>query len=113
MKAGLSFVRSVWKITWKQPPGDSIQDLFETYNSEGTVFGAINKKDLSAIEVVRTSEDLEQAFEQFASQIDRRISLSLAESASLTALRDALLPRLISGDLRVPDAEKMLEEAGV
>ena len=92
---------------------DSIQDLFETYNSEGTVFGAINKKDLSAIEVVRTSKDLEQEFERFASQIDHRISLSLAESASLTALRDALLPRLISGELRVPDAEKMLEEVGI
>ena len=35
------------------------------------------------------------------------------ESAVLGQLRDALLPRLISGELRVPDAEKMLEEAGV
>jgi len=92
---------------------DSIQDLFDTYNSEGTVFGAINKKDLSAIEVVQTSEDLEQVFERFAAKIDRRISLTLAESASLTSLRDALLPRLISGELRVTDAEKMLEEAGI
>ena len=34
-------------------------------------------------------------------------------STTLSSLRDALLPRLISGELRVPDAEKMLEEAGV
>lgn len=34
-------------------------------------------------------------------------------STTLSSLRDALLPRLISGELRVPDVEKMLEEAGV
>ena len=92
---------------------DSIQNLFDTYNSEGTVFGAINKKDLSAIEVVQPPSGPERAFERFASQVDRRISLSLVETESLTALRDALLPRLISGELRVPDAEKMLEEVGI
>ena len=92
---------------------DSIQNLFDTYNSEGTVFGAINKKDLSAIEVVQPPPGPERAFERFASQVDRRISLSLVETESLTALRDALLPRLISGELRVPDAEKMIEEVGI
>ena len=92
---------------------DSIQDLFDTYNSEGTVFGAINKKDLSAIEVVQPFSGPERVFERFASQVDRRISLSLVETKSLTALRDALLPRLISGELRVPDAKKMLQEVGI
>jgi type I restriction enzyme S subunit len=28
-------------------------------------------------------------------------------------LRDALLPKLISGEIRIPDAEKMLEEVGI
>ena len=31
----------------------------------------------------------------------------------LSQLRDALLPKLISGELRIPDAEKMLEEVGI
>jgi type I restriction enzyme S subunit len=31
----------------------------------------------------------------------------------LSQLRDALLPKLISGEIRIPDAEKMLEEVGV
>ncbi|MHC6221186.1 restriction endonuclease subunit S [Arthrobacter sp. MMS24-S77] len=35
------------------------------------------------------------------------------ESSFLTAIRDALLPQLMSGKLRVKHAEKMLEEAGV
>ena len=32
------------------------------------------------------------------------------ESRSLSTTRDALLPKLISGEIRIPDAEKMLEE---
>jgi type I restriction enzyme S subunit len=33
------------------------------------------------------------------------------ESAVLAELRDALLPKLISGELRVPNAERILERA--
>jgi type I restriction enzyme S subunit len=32
---------------------------------------------------------------------------------SLVEIRDALLPKLISGEIRIPDAEKMLEEVGI
>ena len=32
---------------------------------------------------------------------------------TLATIRDALLPKLISGEIRIPDAEKMLEEVGV
>lgn len=35
----------------------------------------------------------------------------LNESAALTTLRDTLLPRLMSGELRVRDAERVVEEA--
>lgn len=34
-----------------------------------------------------------------------------AESRTLAALRDALLPKLISGDLRLPDAERIAARA--
>ena len=33
-----------------------------------------------------------------------------AQSKTLTALRDALLPKLLSGELRVPDAERLASE---
>jgi type I restriction enzyme S subunit len=35
------------------------------------------------------------------------------QSTTLATLRDTLLPKLISGELRVPDAEKFVEEAGL
>jgi len=40
-----------------------------------------------------------------------RVSAGIEESTTLAALRDALLPKLLSGELRVPDAEKMVEAA--
>ena len=38
---------------------------------------------------------------------------SKREIKILSELRDTLLPKLISGELRIPDAEKFLEEAGI
>jgi type I restriction enzyme, S subunit len=39
----------------------------------------------------------------------RRVRSSLHESLTLAALRDTLLPRLLSGEIRVKDAEKTVE----
>lgn len=43
----------------------------------------------------------------------KRLVLGRSESEILSELRDTLLPKLISGELRIPDAEKFLEEAGI
>jgi type I restriction enzyme, S subunit len=40
-----------------------------------------------------------------------RQSFNIAESHTLAALRDTLLPKLLSGELRVKDAEKVVAEA--
>ncbi len=53
------------------------------------------------------------AFSSLADTLLGRISRASQENSTLSELRDALLPRLISGELRVPDAEKMLEEVGI
>ena len=37
----------------------------------------------------------------------------MRQSRTLLALRDALLPKLIRGEIRVKDPEKFLERAGV
>ena len=36
-----------------------------------------------------------------------------ADSATLSALRDTLLPKLVSGELRIPDPEAFLRRAGL
>ena len=52
-----------------------------------------------------------EAFGQVVSALQRRIAANHASSQTLATLRDTLLPRLISGQLRLPDAETALQEA--
>jgi type I restriction enzyme S subunit len=52
-------------------------------------------------------------FEDVASGLWAKIHALSDQSRTLVPLRDTLLPKLISGELRIPDAERMLEEVGV
>ena len=40
----------------------------------------------------------------------KKINNNVLKNEVLTSLRDTLLPKLISGELRVPDAEKMVAD---
>ena len=57
-------------------------------------------------------ELLEETKSFLSSFIERRRLLDL-ENEILAQLRDTLLPKLICGELRIPDAEKFLKEAGI
>jgi type I restriction enzyme, S subunit len=91
----------------------TLQGVFESYNSEGTVFGAINGKDLASIQVVAPSTEAIAAFNSQCLPMDESIQSNTLETEHLTTIRDALLPKLISGEIRIPDAERMLEEVGI
>jgi len=79
------------------------------FEAEGTVFGSIGKKDFHAISCTRPPGAVVAEFEALLAPIDSRIDVTERESHTLAALRDALLPKLISGELRVSDAEKFVE----
>ena len=53
---------------------------------------------------------LMEKFGSLTTPIFERIFCSKRESKVLSELRDTLLPKLISGELRIPDAEKLAEE---
>jgi len=53
------------------------------------------------------------AFTSHATMIRQRIDNNTNSNNTLAALRDTLLPRLISGEIRVPEAEDALQEAGL
>ncbi|CAM3680546.1 restriction endonuclease subunit S [Polaromonas hydrogenivorans] len=52
-----------------------------------------------------------EAFAVLVKPIFERIGHNRGEAQTLATLRDTLLPRLISGHLRLPEAESLLEEA--
>jgi type I restriction enzyme S subunit len=57
------------------------------------------------------SKQLLAAFEKHAHPLYDRCIGGIAESRTLASLRDTLLPKLISGELRVPDAERIVGRA--
>lgn len=74
---------------------------FSRFEAEGTVFGSINKKDFHAIRCVAVPSAAVHAFERACSPIDSRIEINENQSRTLAALRDTLLPKLISGQIRL------------
>lgn len=82
-------------------------------NAGGTTFAEISKSNFRPIPVVVPHKLVCDAFVQQVEPLHKQVVLNLQESNSLASLRDTLLPKLISGELRVPDAEKFVEEAGL
>jgi len=52
-------------------------------------------------------------FDSITRVLDERIYACSGESRTLASIRDALLPKLISGEIRVKDAERFLKERGI
>lgn len=71
------------------------------FNTEGTVFGSINRKDLSSLLLLNPSKEMMQSFNTLVLPFDIKIESNHKQIQTLTEMRDALLPRLISGKIRV------------
>lgn len=81
--------------------------------ASGTTFAEISKASFRPIPALAPHDDVMSAFHRIVSPIYERVHISSKETQLLEDLRDTLLPKLISGELRIPDAEKFLEEVGV
>jgi len=73
------------------------------FNGEGTVFGAINRSDFSNMLVVEPPSLLVEHFEIVCGPINAKIRNLFLATDTLTQLRESLLPRLISGELQIPE----------
>ena len=65
----------------------------------------IQPKALMAKQELRPPAKVVEAFEAIAMPILRRIEAAKGQSETLAALRDLLLPKLMSGEIRLPEAE--------
>ena len=75
---------------------------------KATTMGHIQRKHLTDARIaVAPPESMKQFDAVIASQFDRLVS-NAQQSRSLAQLRDTLLPKLISGELRIPDAERIV-----
>ena len=90
---------------------DRLRQRFEVFNAEGTVFGSINKRDFSNLRVVVPPLGEVEAFEREVGSLDDRVEANVRQLRTLAALRDALLPELVSGRVRVPEGAVPAEAA--
>ncbi len=79
----------------------SLKPIFNRFNGEGTVFGSINKKAFEEMQVIVPDDIIVKNFESIVSNIDSLINRIEKESRRLAELRDTLLPRLMSGELKI------------
>lgn len=82
-----------------------------TLLSNGARMPRTSWQDIDAYKVVLPDERSATAFNNVARPFFERIFSNMAAMAILSELRDTLLPRLISGKLRLPEAEAQLNEA--
>ena len=79
----------------------AMQGELQLYEHTGTVFGSISKRHFENIKSIDPLPRVVELFDSFASEWDAKIRLNNGEAQSLAALRDALLPGLVSGDMQL------------
>ncbi len=70
----------------------------------------VRPEDLLSIKVVLPAEDALKLFSQKTVSLFKQIKYNKEQSLTLATIRDALLPKLLSGEIRVKDMEKFVEE---
>lgn len=99
---GLSAIRhKTGAISFTYYSMKNLENIFKEYESEGTVFGSINKANFENIEISIPSSNLISEFEKICNPIDLKILENSIHIQTLTQTRDTLLPKLISGEIKV------------
>ena len=86
------------------------REVWLPFESEGTVFGAINKQQLANVKIPALEYGAADFLEGILAPLDQRVASAYDENQALRGLRDTLLPKLMSGQIRVRDAEKVVED---
>jgi type I restriction enzyme S subunit len=68
----------------------------------------LGKADIDTFRVLIPPDPLLRSFAWLADPLDSRIVATARESRTLAVLRDSLLPKLISGDLRLKDVDRIV-----
>ena len=88
-------------------------ELISSAGSGGSVFANLSTGKFKELPILRPSGGIITCFSKIVRPMLTRIEFAKKEILTLTQLRDTLLPKLISGELRVPDAERFMKEASV
>lgn len=82
---------------------------FTDLASTGTKMPRTNWRDISSFRVVLPPKPVATTYTRNIQPMLDRICANLRQSRTLTSLRDTLLPKLLSGELRLNDAEQAIQ----
>ncbi len=80
-------------------------------NKQTTGLGHVTKEDMKRLEIAVAPGPVEAAFEEVITPLFNLVVSKLFENRTLAATRDLLLPKLMSGEIRLSQAEDLLEAA--
>ena len=92
---------------------EHLEDFRHIAASKATTMGHIQRHHLSSAKLAVPSLDLLSVIDRYIFSFFEASWKQNLESRALAGLRDALLPKLISGEMRVRDAERFLEQRGL
>ncbi|MFW7267661.1 restriction endonuclease subunit S [Gluconacetobacter sp. Hr-1-5] len=121
---GTPFTQYIWGPSWvnnhahvlkgRRFSVPQLKCYFDQAEISGFVNGAVqaklNQANMKKIPFVEAPPNVHSAFDAAVVTWFAGIRLAIDQNRTLASLRDTLLPRLMSGELRVPAAREMIEE---
>lgn len=113
----MAFNQSCYALRGSGAPGDCFVFLAAQHMvtrlrmmAHGSVFPTITRDTFEAVSLARPPEGLLLGFEGVVNPMFAKIKANGYESRTLAALRDLLLPKLLSGEIRLRDAERAVAD---
>lgn len=78
-----------------------LKEDFDVFEGEGTLFGSISGEGFRNIKTVIPSPEIVREFERKVYSVDQTIENNESQIKSLASIRNGLLPKLMSGEVRV------------
>jgi type I restriction enzyme S subunit len=88
----------------------SLKKELDKFNSEGTVFGSINRTSIENLRIIIPSIDVIQQFDTLVRSFDIKLFDLFKETENLKKIRDTLLPKLMSGELKLSEIDTNLND---
>ncbi len=88
-----------------------LTEIIKSSGSGGSVFTNLSKARFTNLPILKVPKELQVFFHKTVRPFLDHILLYERQSRILASIRDTLLPKLISGQIRVKDAEKFLENS--
>ena len=95
----------IYLLFWCQQNMEVIKN-----HANGSTFMEISKKAFRPLPAIIPDESIISAFTDLAEPLFARLVANEQQAQTLAQLRDTLLPKLISGQLRLPEAQVLLAE---